>query len=46
MYCSKCGKELKEPQDVCCGQVYIRRKDDAIVIVDQHTADVMVVTGS
>ena len=45
MYCSKCGKELKEPQDVCCGQVYIRRKDDAIVIVDQHTADVIVVTG-
>jgi len=43
MHCSKCGKKLKEPQDVCCDHVYIRRKDDAIVIVDQHTADVMVI---
>lgn len=43
MFCSKCGKELKEPQDVCCEQVYVRRKDDVIVIVDQKTADVMVV---
>ena len=43
MHCTNCGKKLQEPQDVCCGQVYIRRKDDAIVIVDQRTADVMVV---
>jgi len=43
MFCSSCGKELKEPQDTCCDKVYIRRKDDAIVIVDQHTADGVVV---
>lgn len=43
MYCSVCGKELKEPQDVCCDKVYIRRKDGAIVVVDQRTADIMVI---
>ncbi len=43
MHCSNCGKKLNEPQDVCCDKVYIRRKDDAIVILDQRTADVIVV---
>lgn len=43
MFCSSCGKELKESQDVCCDKVYVKRKDDAIVIVDQKTADVLVV---
>ena len=42
MFCSQCGRKLEEPQDTCCEKVYIRRKDDAIVIVDQHTADVIV----
>ena len=43
MYCVTCKKELQEPQDVCCDKVYIRRKDEAVIIVNLHTADVMVV---
>jgi len=43
MFCTNCGKKLEEPQAVCCEKVYIRRKDDAIVVVDQKTADVLVV---
>lgn len=42
MFCAVCGRELEEPQDVCCDQVYIKRKDDIIVIVDQKTADLIV----
>lgn len=42
MYCSNCQKKLKEPQANCCGLEYIRRIDNALVIVDRHTADIRV----
>ena len=43
MFCTQCGKKLEEPQDTCCNKVYIVRKDDVIVIVDQKTAFIMIV---